>query len=63
MPNLGIAYRQMVATLCEKLATSSHAAALNAGRGLIDRVVINAAPRCKPLTISVDGHLAQCNQR
>ena len=45
MHNLGIAYRQTVATLREKLATSSDAAALNAERGLIDRVVINPAPR------------------
>ena len=60
IPNFGIAYRQTVATLCEKLATSSDAAALNAGRGLIDRVVINPAPRGKPPTISGDGHLAQC---
>ena len=58
MPNLGIAYRQTVETLREKLATGNNTEALKAGRALIDRVVIHPAPRGKPPTISVDGHLA-----
>ena len=58
MPNLGIAYRQTVANLRAKLAAGDDAAALKAGRDLIDRVVIQPAPRGKPPTITVDGHLA-----
>jgi len=59
MPNLGVAYRHKLAHLRESLAAGDNPQALEAARALIARVTIQPGPAGEPLTINVEGHLAQ----
>lgn len=58
MPNLGQAYRETLARLVETLAGPQGGEALNAARGLIERVVIHPAPGRTPPGITVEGQFA-----